>query len=217
VNKTYGLIGILLILILSTCKHNIPLPYFPLPADSIVCFRGDIYPIINSSCAKSGCHDGSESPDLKTYDDIIKIVNTNNPGKSKILRLITKTSGERKMPPDKDLTPDQINLIYWWIEQGAKDTQCDDLLGCDSTNVSFTQSIFPIINTYCAGCHLASSGNGTILTDYNNILNSVNSGKFLGSIEHNSGYSPMPKNGTKLSECKIAKIKNWINAGAPNN
>jgi hypothetical protein len=34
---------------------------------------------------------------------------------------------------------------------------------------------------------------------------------------HSPGFSPMPQNDNKLSECNIAKIKKWIATGAPNN
>jgi len=39
----------------------------------------------------------------------------------------------------------------------------------------------------------------------------------MGTIKHESGWSPMPKNGNKLSDCKIQKIDRWILDGTPNN
>jgi hypothetical protein len=43
------------------------------------------------------------------------------------------------------------------------------------------------------------------------------SGKLLGTINHAAGFSPMPKGGAKLSSCRIATIKKWIDAGMLNN
>ena len=42
-------------------------------------------------------------------------------------------------------------------------------------------------------------------------------GSLYGAISHNPGNSPMPKNGTQLSDCKIKQVKVWIDAGTPNN
>lgn len=37
------------------------------------------------------------------------------------------------------------------------------------------------------------------------------------TITHSNGYSAMPKNGNKLSQCNIAQFKRWIDQGMPNN
>jgi hypothetical protein len=38
-----------------------------------------------------------------------------------------------------------------------------------------------------------------------------------GAITHSAGFTPMPKDAAQLSACTIAKIKKWIDDGAPNN
>jgi hypothetical protein len=45
----------------------------------------------------------------------------------------------------------------------------------------------------------------------------VDDGKLLRNIKHLPGSTPMPSGGTKLSDCKILKIENWIEQGIPNN
>jgi mono/diheme cytochrome c family protein len=69
----------------------------------------------------------------------------------------------------------------------------------------------------CVGCHKPGSLSGNIdLSTYSAVKVHADNGKLLGSITHAVGYSPMPQ-GTKLSDCQITQIKNWISAGALNN
>jgi hypothetical protein len=42
-------------------------------------------------------------------------------------------------------------------------------------------------------------------------------GQLLGTLNHDPGYSPMPKGGAKLSDCDLAKLRQWVAAGTPNN
>jgi hypothetical protein len=97
-----------------------------------------------------------------------------------------------------------------------------DSANCDTTsNVSYSLNIVPIIQNYCLGCHSNNehnnSGGNINLEGYSNLMVPVNNGSLLKSIQHQPGASPMPKNSPKLPECKIATIKKWIDAGAPNN
>ena len=91
---------------------------------------------------------------------------------------------------------------------------------CNSTNSDFA-SVKLIVQENCLSCHSNSSANtlgGSVkLEDFNDIKNYADNGKLLGSIKHKSSYSAMPKNGAKLSDCKISQIENWINSGTPNN
>lgn len=90
---------------------------------------------------------------------------------------------------------------------------------CDTTaTVSYSQKVVPILQSACYSCHTVSNPSGgiamaTYATDKAIALN----GKLYGSINHASGYSPMPKGGSKLTVCQIATIKKWIDAGSLNN
>jgi hypothetical protein len=87
---------------------------------------------------------------------------------------------------------------------------------CDTTNITFTQKIVPILNANCASCHsnsavLRGDGGGMKLQDYpdvkavvNQVYDAVNTGR-------------MPKGGAKLDICSINAIRIWKNAGAPQN
>ena len=89
---------------------------------------------------------------------------------------------------------------------------------CDTTIVTYSGSVNPIITANCTGCHSgANAPLGIQLDVYTNVNIQALNGKLLGAITHSSGFSPMPKNGTKLSDCNIAKISKWVSSGAPDN
>ena len=120
-------------------------------------------------------------------------------------------------PPRNPLSQQQINLIYKWIQQGAKNNSCESSV-CDTATVTYTASIRPILNTYCMGCHSSSAPQGGIdYSTYAGVKAKVDDGRLLGAINHQAGFSAMPKNGNKLSECDLAKFRIWIAAGAANN
>ena len=93
-----------------------------------------------------------------------------------------------------------------------------DTGGCDTTNVSYSSSVAPVLQANCNACHSGNGPSAGIVTDnYTDLMTIVNSGQFKGAINHSSGYSAMPKNAPKLGDCNLSKINKWVDAGAPNN
>lgn len=89
---------------------------------------------------------------------------------------------------------------------------------CDTTAVTYSTKVLPIVTSSCYSCHAGSTPSGGVRLDSYNSLNTyVQNGKFWGAISHASGFSPMPKNASKLSECKLTIIRKWLDEGAPNN
>ena len=89
---------------------------------------------------------------------------------------------------------------------------------CDTTNVTYSNNVWPIINSNCTGCHGGNAPAGNIrLENYNDISSAANNGSLLGTIRHENGWSPMPKGGGKLNNCDIVKIEIWVNQGTPDN
>jgi hypothetical protein len=94
---------------------------------------------------------------------------------------------------------------------------------CDTVNVTFSVTIWPMINGTCTSCHSGSAPQGNVLLeDYTTIAAAAaipagTYGSLYGVISHASGNSPMPKNGTQFSDCKIKQVKAWIDAGRPDN
>jgi hypothetical protein len=89
---------------------------------------------------------------------------------------------------------------------------------CDTTNITYSGTVAPVMSAYCNSCHSTTSASGGIITDnYDDLKSAVDGGRFWGAINQQPGYSPMPQGGQKLNECTLAKIDIWILDGAPNN
>jgi mono/diheme cytochrome c family protein len=193
----------------------------PCNADTVY-FNMELLPILVSGCAKQGCHDALTHRGgivLTDYNNVIQTggVNPFNPAGSRLYQAIIGNGEEGIMPPppDSPLTAAQVQMTRKWILQGAKNLHCDNM-PCDTMNITYTATIWPIILDNCKGCHTGSSAGGGIqLIDYPTIKAAVQSGKLYGSITHAVGYSAMPKNGAKLPDCYITQIRKWIASGMP--
>lgn len=83
---------------------------------------------------------------------------------------------------------------------------------------SFSAQIAPILNTRCKSCHEGAAASGSVRLDsYTQVVHSANNGSLMGSIQHSGGFSPMPKNVSKMPDCEIQTIQNWIDTGMQNN
>lgn len=228
-NPWFLFAGILLLslAVVFSCKHEIPGPNesggtgsTTDPCDSnTIYFRQQVLPILVSNCAKSGCHDDithKEGVITTSYSSVIRTgdIRPGRPGESDLYKEIING----KMPPagHAPLSQQQKNLIFNWIAQGAKDLICENM--CDSNSFTYSAAVQNIISTKCQGCHSGTAAGGGIdLATYAAVKAQVTNGKLWGSINFTTGYSAMPKNGTKLSDCELAQIRKWINAGALNN
>ena len=224
-----------LVLISYSCKHD-PAPISIIdPIDTTgntggtqcskdtVYFVQQVLPIFQSSCAMSGCHDAATHKEGVILDSYANIVTTggikvNSPTDSKIYKAMVE-DGEDRMPPSPavPMTSAQLSLISKWIAQGALNNSCIES-GCDTSNVKYSTHIKPLIQNSCQGCHSGSApGGGIDLATYTGVKTVADNGKLIGSISHLTGYSPMPKNGNKLTDCQITMVNIWINQGAPEN
>lgn len=90
---------------------------------------------------------------------------------------------------------------------------------CDTAGVvSYSQKVVPLLASQCYSCHTANGGSGGInMSSYANDKAIALNGKLYGSISHAANYFPMPKGGAQMTNCQLATIKKWIDAGAPNN
>lgn len=180
------------------------------------CFQSNILPIFVSKCSYSGCHDAIRKErgyDLTNYEGIMKGVKAGKPQSSEIYRQCA--SGE--MPPRNyaQLSKLEIDLIKNWIRAGAQNTSnCNT---CDTT-YQYASRIKPVMESWCVACHSANTpSGGHDLSSWAGVDLSIQSGKFLGAIQHSAGFQAMPQGGSKLSDCDINAIVKWINAGHPNN
>lgn len=183
-------------------------------------FVNDVLPIINSNCAISGCHGGGSAQDgvdFSSYNGIMQQITVGNALNSDLYEAITEDDVDDIMPPlpSSPLTPGQIAIIRDWINQGATHEECND---CDLTNITFSQAVWPIIESNCTGCHSGINPQGNLsLTNYDEISLIAGNGYLSGVINHEAGFIAMPFNGQQLSDCNIDIIEDWINQGFPNN
>jgi mono/diheme cytochrome c family protein len=92
------------------------------------------------------------------------------------------------------------------------------LTNCDTTNISYRADILPLLQSNCYVCHSQAAALGNVtLEGHSRVKNLADNGRLLGAVSHAAGFSPMPKNGNKLSACDINKIRRWINSGTPDN
>jgi mono/diheme cytochrome c family protein len=88
---------------------------------------------------------------------------------------------------------------------------------CDTSHVTYAGTVAPILQQ-CSGCHGGSQPAAAFaVSSYAQVRAKAASGSLLGTLNHDPGYSPMPKGGAKLSDCDLAKLRQWVAAGAPNN
>jgi hypothetical protein len=73
-----------------------------------VSWTNEIKPIMENSCASSGCHNGSSRPDLRKFEN----------AKFYAKSIKSKTQ-DRSMPREGTLTQQQIDLIACWVDDGA--------------------------------------------------------------------------------------------------
>jgi hypothetical protein len=88
---------------------------------------------------------------------------------------------------------------------------------CDTLNVTFTATIFPILDNNCLSCHsnstAASLGNGIPLQNYSDVKARIVN--IIGSINFKGTYVHMPKNGGKIKACSLTQFDIWVRKGMP--
>ncbi|WP_051313293.1 c-type cytochrome [Sporocytophaga myxococcoides] len=107
-----------------------------------------------------------------------------------------------------------LSISFYSCKDEKKDNPTPDNI-CITSDVTYTNTVKPIITKNCVACHGAATPMN--LNDVSTLQGIAQNGKLYKVITHADGVSPMPKNQAKLSDCDIEKIKVWIDAGAQNN
>jgi hypothetical protein len=89
---------------------------------------------------------------------------------------------------------------------------------CDTLDVTYSGTIVPIMNDNCNDCHGGAAPLAGVRTDtYDGLKVIADNNHLWGVVNHEPGFSPMPKNLPKLNDCDLAKISLWLDNGALNN
>jgi hypothetical protein len=185
------------------------------------CFTRDILPVVVSRCATTGCHDAISHKGgyiYASYTTTMGSVAPGNPGASRLYNVIKLGAGENKMPPSSSsqLSVAEIDSIAAWIHYGALNEICGEV--CDTINpVTFSGTIWPIIQTSCTGCHSGASPSGNVLLgSYSNVSTVASSGLLIKSLNGTGVPRRMPPVGS-FSACRIRQFEIWVNNGFLNN
>lgn len=73
-----------------------------------ISYSASIEPIIQTNCIVSGCHNGSQFPDFRNFNNIQANASS-----------IKTLTGNRTMPEDGSLTQAEIDMIACWVDDGA--------------------------------------------------------------------------------------------------
>ncbi len=208
-------VGVLLsavVVSLSNCTYDVYNPD--------VCFQENVLPVFVSNCTMSKCHNATDREagyDLSTYEGIMKGVTPKHPLRSSVYTTINGINPS--MPPRgyPKLSAKDISYIKIWIRMGAENTaNCGG--GCDTINYTYNNRIKPFLTTWCVGCHsTANPGGGYDLSTYTGVVAAITNNRLMGTLQQAAGFSPMPKNAAKLSDCDINAVQKWITAGYLNN
>jgi hypothetical protein len=139
-----------------------------------------------------------------------------------LIKIVVESTRQANMK--KILITGMVMAITGMVLSGCYNDKYEDLYGggnagaCDTANVTFSQTILPILNQHCAlaTCHkTGSAGGGYMLDTYAGAK--LAEGRIVGAVNHSTGFSAMPKNGGMLPECERTKIAIWVSQGAPDN
>lgn len=211
---------------MTSCYHE---PNFISELDT-VCYDSTIAPILQASCALSGCHNSttkSEGLDATSYQSVRSFVKPGNAKESLLYESITRVYQKGLMPPDVPLTQAERNLILVWIEQGANNTSCTNTPPQTPDSVCFVQDVQPLVLSSCGitGCHdEITATEGYIFTTYAHIMASDDavdpfdpSNSEMYQVLNETGddrMPPSPMPAFTLEEKEI--IRKWIAEGALN-
>ena len=96
-------------------------------------------------------------------------------------------------------------------EEEEEQEMMDD---CDLEEVTYEGEIKSILSG-CTGSSCHGSNTSRSMANYADAVSYAKQGRILGALNREAGFSPMPKNGAKLAQCKIDQIEAWIEADYP--
>ncbi|MFN5909758.1 MAG: hypothetical protein ACK45H_00345 [Bacteroidota bacterium] len=81
--------------------------------------------------------------------------------------------------------------------------------------VSFSQTILPLMQTNCTGCHGSGNTTGYTITNHTNISSQANA--ILNAMRGQGGFQQMPDGLPALPDSMIKKFECWVGQGKQNN
>lgn len=119
--------GLILLLLAALCGYGctrdaLPQPAVPDCSTDIPVYDQEIRPIVEASCAYSGCHLDSAPGNYQSYDGLLSSLED---GSFRERVVLLRTDPNRGMPPNyapddrpHELTEEELLLIECWLEAG---------------------------------------------------------------------------------------------------
>ena len=223
----------------------------PKPGEPID-FANHVLPILEDRCFS--CHQEPYDKNgrtiqpkaglaLNTYELVMKgnldntVVTAGDVEDSYLHEVLTLDEDDDMFMPPKGgpLTPEQIDIIKRWIEEGAKPKAGSSGVADASGGISFHDHIFPILEERCLDCHgepYVKNGRtihpkaGLALDTYEAVLKGNLDGEIIDRGDHEEStlyvvitLDPddseiMPPKGDPLTAEEIDLFKKWIDEGA---
>jgi len=172
-------------------------------------FVEEVAPIIQGKCVN--CH-GGDNPrkglDLSTFDGWKKggqsgrLLKSGKPNDSLLIARLTTPNDKARMPPNGELSKEEITIIGKWIQEGARFDGNDSAVMLDdlkmagtpeepevtvvipmpkgNETVSFTKDIAPFMANLCVGCHSGNDPDGGLtLTSFHDMMKGGDSGRVV--------------------------------------
>ncbi|MBK7568711.1 MAG: hypothetical protein IPI31_12895 [Bacteroidetes bacterium] len=99
--------------------------------EDTVYFQNDVFPILLTKCALSGCHDPITARNdviLCSYENLMSTTDIvpYDTHEGELLENITSTDPDHRMPPSPNapLSTIEIDIILQWVQQGALNNKC---------------------------------------------------------------------------------------------
>ncbi|HWB92768.1 MAG TPA: hypothetical protein VG605_12980 [Puia sp.] len=113
-----------------------------------------------------------------------------------------------------------IGGVVLYLSSCSKES-ADRLAGtttCDTTNVSYSKQIVPILEDNCYTCHQGNNPpSGIDLSDFATLQAHVRNGDLKSAVTHTGNVTPMPYGLPMLPSCEVNTIVAWVDQGALNN
>jgi hypothetical protein len=89
---------------------------------------------------------------------------------------------------------------------------------CDTTDVSYSLQVVPILQINCYSCHSGTSPfAGFTLDSYSALKIQADKGDLSNAVKHTGNVTPMPYGLPQLDPCNVNTIVAWVNQGTKNN
>ena len=113
-----------------------------------------------------------------------------------------------------------VGMLCWLVScsKESADRLAGNSATCDTTNVSYSGQVLPILQDNCYTCHSGSNPvSGIELSDFSVLQSHVKNGDLKSAVTHTGSVIPMPYGLPMLPSCEVNTIVAWVNQGALNN